>query len=58
MNLFRIQTVLISEIDFRCTKKGGVDMNQLTEQLSAYYGPLERFVKFRINNLQDAEDIV
>ena len=33
-------------------------MNQLTEQLSAYYGPLERFVKFRINNLQDAEDIV
>ena len=33
-------------------------MNQLTERLSAYYGPLERFVKFRINNLQDAEDIV
>ena len=33
-------------------------MNPLTEQLSAYYGPLERFVKFRIGNLQDAEDIV
>ena len=33
-------------------------MTPLTEQLAAYYGPLERFVKFRISNLQDAEDIV
>lgn len=57
MNLFKFETVYIVEIDFN-KKQGGEDVDTFETHIHAVFPVLERYVKYRLNNCNDAEDVL
>lgn len=56
---FDKKIVYISETGFNDYRpKGGDDMDEFEKLLSESKGAVERFVKFKINNHCDSEDII
>ncbi len=58
MNLSRFLPDYISEIDFNAICKGGAHVDVLEKLLQENLIPLQRYVHFKIQNRQDAEDII
>lgn len=58
LNLSRFLPDYISEIDFNAICKGGAHVDVLEKLLQENLIPLQRYVHFKIQNRQDAEDII
>ena len=59
MNLFASLTVYISETGFHCSNTKGVDdVDTFEDLLEAERISVERFVRFRINSIADADDVL
>ena len=50
--------IYIGEINFKFNLRGGENMDDFSRFLHECYGALERFVKFKVENKTDAEDII
>ena len=58
LNLSRFLPDYISEIDFNAICKGGAHVDVLEKLLQENLIPRQRYVHFKIQNRQDAEDII
>lgn len=58
MNLSIPFFIYIGEINFKFNLRGGEDMDDFSRFLHECYDALERFVKFKVENKTDAEDII